>query len=34
MKHQPENSPDISVVYSNENGMIRVQNGCLNEKKH
>ena len=30
MKHQPENSTDISAVYSlNENGKVRVQNRCL-----
>ena len=30
MKHQPEDSTDISAVYSlNENGKIRVQNRCL-----
>ena len=30
MKHQPENSTDISAVYSlNENGTVRVQNRCL-----
>lgn len=34
MKHQPEDSTDISAVYSlNENGTIRVQNRCLNESK-
>lgn len=30
MKHQPENSTDISAAYSlNENGTVRVQNRCL-----
>lgn len=30
MKHQPEDSTDISAVYSlNENGTVRVQNRCL-----
>ena len=30
MKHQPEDSTDISAVYSlNENGKVRVQNRCL-----
>ena len=34
MKHQPEDSTDISAVYSlNENSTIRVQNRCLNESK-
>ena len=30
MKHQPEDSTDISAAYSlNENGTVRVQNRCL-----
>lgn len=34
MKHQPEDSTDISAVYSlNENGTVRVQNRCLDENK-
>ena len=34
MKFQPEDSTDISAVYSlNEDGTIRVQNRCLDEKK-
>lgn len=34
MKHQPEDSTDISAVYSlNEDGKVRVQNRCLDEKK-
>lgn len=32
MKHQPEDSTDISAVYSlNENGTVRVQNRCLDK---
>lgn len=34
MKHQPEDSTDISAVYSlNENGTVRVQNRCLDKDK-
>ena len=30
MKHQPEDSTDISALYSlQDNGKVRVQNGCL-----
>ena len=33
MKFQPEDSTDISAVYSlNEDGSVRVQNRCLDEK--
>src|SRR5690606_9384883 len=32
MKHQPEDSTDISAVYSlNESGKVRVQNRCLDD---
>ena len=34
MKHQPEDSSDISAVYSlKEDGKVRVQNRCLDEKR-
>lgn len=34
MKHQPEDSTDISAVYSlQDNGKVRVQNRCLDENK-
>ena len=34
MKHQPEDSTDISAVYSlNDNGTVRVQNRCLDKDK-
>ena len=34
MKFQPEDSTDISALYSlNEDGSVRVQNRCLDEKK-
>ncbi|NHB57786.1 lipocalin family protein [Acinetobacter shaoyimingii] len=34
MKHQPEDSTDVSAVYSmNDDGKIRVQNRCLDENK-
>ena len=34
MKHQPEDSTDISAVYSiQDNGKVRVQNRCLDEHK-
>jgi apolipoprotein D and lipocalin family protein len=34
MKHQPEDSTDISAVYSiNPDGKVRVQNRCLDENK-
>lgn len=34
MKHQPEDSTDISAVYSlQDNGKIRVQNRCLDKDK-
>lgn len=34
MKYQPEDSTDISAVYSlNENGKVRVQNRCLDADK-
>ena len=34
MKYQPEDSTDISAVYSlNEDGKVRVQNRCLDENQ-
>lgn len=34
MKHQPEDSTDVSAHYSlNENGNVKVQNRCLDEHK-
>lgn len=34
MKHQPEDSTDISAVYSlKDDGKVRVQNRCLDEKR-
>ncbi len=34
MKHQPEDSTDVSAHYSlNENGNVKVQNRCLDENK-